>query len=143
MKKLFLFSLLLTMISCNFQEKQPEEFFPFENVEIIRIHLNGQTGISDSLGLKEIHNYLQHISSENLIKGKRLHGAKTLCNLTIESQENSFMVVIKEHVEEGVTASFLEKNVDDNFNYSLGTLYNAEAFVQLLKDHGLNCEIED
>ena len=134
---------LLIITSCQFKEQKEEKYYPFTDLEISVIKKDSENNfeIKDSAAIKEVSSFLKKLSSKDLIKGKRLHGAEKLCDIIIKnSTDNDILIFISSHKEDGITADFLQERQADNFTYFLGRLYDANKFVNLLEKHGLNCD---
>ena len=133
---------LLIITSCQFNKEKEEKYYPFTDLEISSINKDSQNNfeIKDSAAIKEVSIFLKKLSSEDLIKGRRLHGAEKLCDIIIKnSTDNDILIFISSHKEDGITADFLQERKADNFTYFLGRLYDANKFMHLLDKHGLNC----
>ena len=131
-------SFLIITTSCKTQEKSDVKgVYPFKGITIDSVVVEYKDPAKIfSLGQESNNNlksYLNGIKSDSLIKGKRLHGAKTVCNLRLFTNQNNYFINIKTHNEKGVTASFFKDNEEDNFKYSMGRLYNAEPLLDLFK----------
>src|SRR5690606_5780538 len=105
MKK-FLLLLILIVTSCNFGEQEEAIEYPFSELEIATVEIyNENNALEQSAEVKEIENYLKNLSNRDLTKGKRLHGAERLCEVTVKNNNGNITIVFKSHKEEGITAS--------------------------------------
>jgi len=139
--KTYLLLLMLIITSCNFGEQEEAIEYPFSELEISTVEMtNKRNALKNSAEVMEIESYLKNLSNRDLIKGKRLHGADPLCEVTIKNNKGNITIVFKSHKEEGITASFLQENQADNFSHSLGRLYNADNLIELLQESGLPCK---
>ena len=140
MKKIILFITILIFTSCNFTEKKAKVNYPLEKVEVVTIVLKETNEvISDTLTLNKFSNYFKNLSNNDLIKGKRLHGASKICSLTVKTDKNDLLLFVLNSKENKIVIDFFEVNEDDNFNYFLGALYENQKLIKLLKSEGLNC----
>jgi len=78
---------LLIITSCQFNKQKEEKYYPFTDLEISTIKKDSENNfeIKDSAATKEVSSFLKKLSSEDLIKGKRLHGAEKLCDIIIKN----------------------------------------------------------
>ncbi|MGS2738737.1 hypothetical protein [Sinomicrobium sp. M5D2P17] len=140
--KTFLTSSFMCLIfmSCDFinlKQKDGMENDILKNIHIkgIIINRDGKTEIktTDEILIKDVETSLSRIDSTDLIKGKRLHGAKNLFDVILKTKEDDIWLLFKEHKEEGITVDIFRRSGQDNFNYSLGRLYNATSYYELFK----------
>ncbi|WP_340067100.1 hypothetical protein [Ascidiimonas aurantiaca] len=138
--KFFIFLSMFVLIfnHCKTQETDHiKKQYPFKGIKIdsviVKYKAPANTYSLDDKSINELKTYLESFDSYMLIKGKRLHGAKTICNVTLFTSENNYLVNIKGHDEEGISASFFEDNKKDNFKYSMGRLYNANQLLDFFR----------
>ncbi|MBZ9779898.1 hypothetical protein LB452_13295 [Psychroflexus sp. CAK8W] len=140
MKKINLFIIILVLTSCNFFEKKDEISYPLKEVEVRSIILEESNEvISDTLTLSKFSNYLRDLSNNDLVKGKRLHGASKMCSLTIKTDKYDLSLFVLNNRQNKIVVDFFEVNEKDNFNYFLGALYENQKLINLLNSGGLNC----
>ena len=128
--------LFLSINSYSQEREQGEKKYPFKEVAIDSVLVTYSDPIVkvyslNKKSLNKLRDYLSLLSKDVLVKGKRLHGGKTICNVTLFTSENNYLVNIKGHDEEGITASFFKSNKKDNFKYFMGRLYNANLLLDL------------
>ena len=140
MKKIILFITILIFTSCIFLDKNDEINYPLEKVKVVGIVLEESNEvISDTLILNKFSKYFRNLSSKDLVKRRRLHGATKMCSLTIKTNENDLSLFVLNSKENKIVIDFFEVNEKDNFNYFLGALYKNEKLINLLKSGSLNC----
>ena len=145
MKKYIRIILILTLItSCQFQENKKEKEvaeYQFEDLRIESIKSGDQeiNNEKNESKFEEINDYLKGLTDQNLIKGKRLHGAEKICSVIIKSENDEISIIFKSDEENKITASFLKQNKNQNFINSMGRLENGEKLLELLKKNGIQC----
>jgi hypothetical protein len=145
MKKYILIILLLTITSCQFQEKEAETEvaeYQFKDLKIRSIKSGNQeiNSKKNETQFDEIADYLKNLTDQDLITGKRLHGAEEICSVTIKSENDEISIIFKSDQKKKITASFLKQNVNQSFINSLGRLEDGKELLQLLKKNGINCK---
>ncbi|TMU57375.1 hypothetical protein [Flagellimonas algicola] len=135
--KLLLF-LILILGSCRTDKRKTDVVYPFRNLVLENIIIEKGVGIKDTLKLsnklrlKSIEKRLGEIDSSDLLKGKRIHGASTLCNAFMYTNEKKYLLNISKHPTEGIIANFLEQKQGSEFQSYLGAYLNADEIYELL-----------
>ncbi|SDR65784.1 hypothetical protein SAMN04488552_0191 [Christiangramia echinicola] len=141
MKNYSLLLIIIILSSCNFKEKKTEISFPLKDIQVKSIQLEkSNEKVSDTLILNKFSNLLQDLSHVDLVKGKRLHGATKLCDLTLKTNKNDILLFVSRSQKKELVVSFFEFNEKDNFNYFLGALYKTEHLSDLIETAGLECK---
>ncbi|RDK85496.1 hypothetical protein [Marinirhabdus gelatinilytica] len=141
MKSLGIIVILLILTSCNFKEQKSELSYPLENIELKTISSEDTNRrISDTIILNRLEKAFRILSNNDLIKGKRLHGASSLCDLTITTNNGEILLMVSKSEEKEVVMSFYKFIDEDNFTYFLGTLYETDQLMEILKNAGIVCE---
>ena len=144
MKKYILPILILTIISCQFDDKKTEKEvaeYPFEDLNIESLK-SGEFDINidqNKSNIKNITDYLKNLSDQDFIKGKRLHEAEKICSVIIQSKNDEISIIFKSDDKEKITASFLRQDKNKNFINSLGRLENGKELLELLNKIGIRC----
>ena len=145
MKKYIISILILTVISCQFDDKKTEKEgvkYPFEYLEIESIKSADQElkSVQKKSTIKNIIDYLKGLSDQDFVKDKRLHGAEKICSVIIQSENDEITIIFKTDDKKKVTASFLIQDKNKNFINSLGRLENGKELLELMKKNGIPCD---
>lgn len=142
MNKYFFTIAILALNSCNvdLSKSKVESFLKDLKIISIELKLDGETRqITDTLATKRITISLTNLKSNDLIKGRRLHGATLLCDLTLKSNKNDLLIFVVKNKEDEIMLEFFEQDEEDNFKYYLGRLYESEKMLKTFKELGIEC----
>lgn len=141
-KKCFLVVIFPLLVNCNPKKAKEEELnYPLQNIQIQSIILEGQnSSINDSLLLNRLSIFLRKLTSKDLIKGRRLHGATKMCDLTLNSMDREVQLIVSKSQENEMVVNFLEFQEQDNFSIFLGALYDSNEFLEIINELGIECK---
>ena len=135
----FIFSLFF---NCSSKKEKKEELnYPLQSIQVQSILLEGQgTSFNDSLLLNKLSLYLRKLTNQDLIKGRRLHGASKMCDLILKSTDREIQLFVSKSQKNEMVVNFLEFEEKDNFTYSLRALYNSNEFLEIIDEIGIECK---
>jgi len=124
--------------SCISNIKREEDngvfLFKKNKIESIGFSKNGDqnyTKLNDTLLLKQVNQALAKINSEELIKGRRQHGAKNLYSLKLTKNGNNLLLFVNQTKDNKITIDFFEVDKKDNFTYFIGCLYDSKTLFEV------------